>query len=161
MLVFVLGLFGQCAFSRPDDIPVIIHRDWNNRVELVSSCVKDTVRVWVGVTLRFNAEFFEQTRQVKLSSVTFSSLALNVKDSSGKVRYLKYDRYDMPPDSVRCIWDVCDSSVWFLIPVINIGIFASDCPKTLIHDTPTTNSNKTFFMLLHFPINSNINCPSL
>lgn len=57
LLVFVLGLFGQCAFSRPDDIPVIIHRDWNNRVELVSSCVKDTVRVWVGVTLRFNAEF--------------------------------------------------------------------------------------------------------
>ena len=52
LLVFVLGLFGQCAFSRPDDIPVIIHRDWNNRVELVSSCVKDTVRVWVGVTLR-------------------------------------------------------------------------------------------------------------
>ena len=111
LLVFVLGLFGQCAFSRPDDIPVIIHRDWNNRVELVSSCVKDTVRVWVGVTLRFNAEFFEQTRQVKLSSVTFSSLALNVKDSSGKVRYLKYDRYDMPPDSVRCIWDVCAREV--------------------------------------------------
>ena len=70
MLVFVLGLFGQCVFSRPDDIPVIIHRDWNNRVELVSSCVKDTVRVWVGVTLRFNAAFFERTRQVKLSSVT-------------------------------------------------------------------------------------------
>lgn len=88
LLVFVLGLFGQCVFSRPDDIPVIIHRDWNNRVELVSSCVKDTVRVWVGVTLRFNAAFFERTRQVKLSSVTFSSLALNVKDSSGKVRYL-------------------------------------------------------------------------
>ena len=48
---------------------------------------------------------------VKLSSVTFSSLALNVKDSSGKVRYLKYDRYDMPPDSVRCIWDVCAREV--------------------------------------------------
>ena len=111
LLVFVLGLFGQCVFSRPDDIPVIIHRDWDNRVELVSSCVKDTVRVWVGVTLRFNAAFFERTRQVKLSSVTFSSLALNVKDSSGKVRYLKYDRYDMPPDSVRCIWDVCAREV--------------------------------------------------
>lgn len=60
LLVFVLGLFGQCVFSRPDDIPVIIHRDWNNRVELVSSCVKDTVRVWVGVTLRFNAEFLNK-----------------------------------------------------------------------------------------------------
>lgn len=60
LLVFVLGLFGQCVFSRPDDIPVIIHRDWNNRVELVSSCVKDTVRVWVGVTLRFNAAFLNE-----------------------------------------------------------------------------------------------------